>query len=284
MRPAQRVLDVLAGLVGAPVQVVDALVDHHERCVLEVTLPDGRPAVVKGDLVPERSAREARVLESAATAGVPVPVVIGRAPGPPAVLVLERVGGTWLSPDRSPRAWAATAAAVRRLHDLALPDLGAFAGRAGWAAGLEEMVTHWAPRARAGGLDGNVAETTRAAVDRLVRLRPEAPPVVTLHGDCVPIHVRLSHDDEVVALLDLGDACRGDPAWDLAVLTMRSPDRLPAVLEGYGADPDLRAWAARSWPVYRALRLIAEVGWLAEHDLDPAGAVHEASSAAQALL
>jgi Ser/Thr protein kinase RdoA (MazF antagonist) len=239
--------------------------------------------VVKGDLVPERSAREARVLESAATAGVPVPVVIGRAPGPPAVLVLERVGGTWLSPDRSPRAWAATGAAVRRLHNLALPDLGAFAGRAGWAAGLGEMVTHWASRARAAGLDGNVADATRAAVDRLVRLRPETPPAVTLHGDCVPIHVRLSHDDEVVGLLDLGDACRGDPAWDLAVLTMRSSERLPAVLDGYGADPHLRAWAARSWPIYRALRLIAEVGWLAEHDLDPAGAVHEATSAAQAL-
>lgn len=283
MRPAQRVLGVLAGLVGAPVQVVDTLVDHHERCVMEVMLPDGRPAVVKGDLVPERSAREARVLESAATAGVPVPVVIGRAPGPPAVLVLERVGGTWLSPDRSPRAWATTGAAVRRLHDLALPDLGAFAGRAGWAAGLGEMATHWAPRARAAGLDGNVADATRAAVDRLVRVRPEAPPAVTLHGDCVPIHVRLSHDDEVVGLIDLGDACRGDPAWDLGVLTMRSPERLPAVLDGYGAGADLRAWAARSWPVYRALRLIAEVGWLAEHHLDPAGAVREATAAARAV-
>jgi aminoglycoside phosphotransferase (APT) family kinase protein len=283
VRPAQRVLDVVAGLVGVPVQVVDTLVDHDERCVLEVVLPDGRPAVVKGDLVAERSAREARVLESAATAGVPVPVVIGRAPGPPAVLVLERVGGSWLSPDRSPRAWAATGAAVHRLHDLDLPDLGPFAGRAGWAAGLGEMVIQWAPRTRAAGLDGNVADATRAAVGRLVRLRPEAPPAVTLHGDCVPIHVRLSHNDEVVGLLDLGDACRGDPAWDLAVLTLRSPERLPAVLDGYGADADLRAWAARSWPVYRALRLIAEVGWLAEHDLDPAGAAREATSAAQAL-
>jgi Ser/Thr protein kinase RdoA (MazF antagonist) len=282
VRPAQRTLDVVAELVGAPVRVVDTLVDHQERCVLEVVLPDGRPAVVKGDLVAERSAREALVLELAAT-GVPVPVVIGRAPGPPAVLVLERVGGAWLSPVRSPTAWAAAGAAVRRLHDLVIPDLGAFAGRAGWAAGLGEMVTHWAPRARAAGLDGNVADATGAAVDRLVRLRPEAPPAVTLHGDCVPIHVRLNHHDEVVGLLDLGDACRGDPAWDLAVLTMRSPERLPVVLDGYRAGADLRAWAGRSWPVYRALRLIAEVGWLAEHDFDPAEGVREATAAARAL-
>jgi len=129
-----------------------------------------------------------------------------------------------------------------------------------------------------------VAYATRAAVDRLVRLRPEAPPAVTLHGDCVPIHVRLSHDDEVVGLLDLGDACRGDPAWDLAVLTMRSPERLPAVLDGYRADSELRAWAGEAWPVYRALRLIAEVGWLAEHGFDPAEAVREATSATHTTL
>jgi Ser/Thr protein kinase RdoA (MazF antagonist) len=280
---AQRVLDVVAELIGAPVRVVDILVDHRERCVLGVVLPDGRPAVVKGDLVAERSAREALVLGSAVAGGVPVPAVIGQAPGPPAVLVLERVGGAWLAPDRSRRAWAATGAAVRRLHDLAVPDLDAFAGRPGWAAGLGEMVTHWAPRARAAGLDGNMADATRAAVVRLVRLRPDAPPAVTLHGDCVPIHVRLGGDDEVLGLLDLGDACRGDAAWDLAVLTMRSPERLPAVLDGYRADPDLRAWAVRAWPVYRALRLVAEVGWLADHGFDPAAAIWEATTASRRL-
>ena len=285
MRPAQCVLDVVAELVGGPVRVADTLVDHHERCVLDVVLPDGRSAVVKGDLVAERSAREARVLDAAAAADVPVPVVIGRAAGPPqAVLVLERVGGAWLSPDRPARAWAATGTAVHRLHDLGVPGLDAFGGRDGWAAGLWEVTNHWAPRTRAAGLDGSVVDATRAAVDRLVRSRSEAPAVVTLHGDCVPIHVRLNHHDEVVGLLDLGDACRGDPAWDLVVLTMRSPERLPAVLDGYCADPDLRAWAARAWPVYRALRLVAEVGWLADHDFDPADAIHEATSAAHATL
>jgi len=284
VRPAQRVLDVVAELVGGPVRVVDTLVDHQERCVLDVELPDGRPAVVKGDVVIERSAREARVLELAAAGGVPVPVVIARAPGPPTVLVLDRMGGAWLSPDQPARAWAATGAALRRLHGVAVPGLAGLGDRDGWAAGLRGMATHWAPRARAAALDEGVVGATRAAVDRLARSRSEVPPVVTLHGDCVPIHVRLSQDDEVVGLLDLGDACRGDPAWDLAVLTMRSPERLPAVLDGYRADPDLRAWAARAWPVYRALRLVAEVGWLAEHGFDPTDAIREATSAAHATL
>jgi hypothetical protein len=58
---------------------------------------------------------------------------------------------------------------------------------------------------------------------------------------------------------------------------------LPAVLDGYGADPDVRAWTAHAWPVYRALRLVAEVGWLADHGFDPAAAVDEATSAARAI-
>jgi Ser/Thr protein kinase RdoA (MazF antagonist) len=165
-----------------------------------------------------------------------------------------------------------------------VPGLPAFAGRDGWAAGLRELADHWGPRARAAGLDRRAVDAARAASDRLLRSGPAEPGIVTLHGDCVPIHVRLDDNDQVLGLLDLGDACRGDPAWDLAVLTMRSPERLPAVLAGYGADPGLRAWASRAWPVYRALRLVAEVGWLADHGFDPAAAVNEATAAARATL
>ncbi|MGH9227570.1 MAG: phosphotransferase enzyme family protein [Acidimicrobiales bacterium] len=277
------IVDRLTALLGGPVRVVDTLVDHDERCVLELVLPDGRPVVAKCVVDPVRADAEARVLDAAAGAGVPVPRLMARAPGSPPVLLLERVGGDWLSPDRAVRTWSATGAAVRRLHGVAVAGLAGFAGRDGWPAGLRELTGHWGPRAQAAGLDGHAVGAVWAAADRLVRSRPDEPRTVTLHGDCVPIHVRVNDDDEVVGLLDLGDACRGDPAWDLAVLTMRSPERLPAVLDGYGADPDLRAWVARSWPVYRALRLVAEVGWLAGHDFDPAEAVREATSAARAI-
>lgn len=284
MRLREVVVERLTALVGDPVRVVNVLVEHDERCVLEVELPGGHPAVAKCVVDPDRADAEARVLDSAARAGVPVPRLLAVAGGSPTVLILERVGGDWLAADRPARAWAATGAAVRRLHGVAVPGLPGFAGRDGWAAGLRELADHWGPRARAAGLDRRVADAARAASDRLLRSGPAASGMVTLHGDCVPIHVRLDDDDRVLGLLDLGDACRGDPAWDLAVLTMRSPERLPAVLDGYGADPELRAWAARAWPVYRALRLVAEVGWLADHDFDPAAAVDEATSAAQATL
>jgi Ser/Thr protein kinase RdoA (MazF antagonist) len=277
------VVERLATLVGGPVRVVDTLVEHDERCVLEVELPDGRAAVAKCVVDPDRADVEALALDAAAGAGVPVPRLVARDRGSPTVLVLERVGGNWLAPDRPGTAWAATGAAVRRLHGVAAPGLPAFAGRDGWAAGLGALADHWGPRARAAGLDRRVVDAGRGAADRLVRSAAAEPRIVTLHGDCVPIHVRLDGDDRVVGLLDLGDACRGDPAWDLAVLTMRSPERLPAVLDGYGADPDLRAWTTRAWPVYRALRLVAEVGWLADHGFVPAEGIREATAAARAL-
>jgi Ser/Thr protein kinase RdoA (MazF antagonist) len=280
----EEVVERLTALVGDPVRVVNALVEHDERCVLEVELPDGRPAVAKCVVDPDRADAEARALDAAAGAGVPVSRLLARDRGRPTVLVLERVGGHWLSPDRPARAWAATGAAVRRLHGVAVPELAGFAGRDSWPAGLRELAAHWGPRARAASLDRRVVGAVRGAADRLLRSAPAEPRTVTLHGDCVPIHVRLDDDDHVVALLDLGDVCRGDPAWDLAVLTMRSPERRPAVLDGYRADPDLRAWTARAWPVYRALRLVAEVGWLADHGFDPAEAIREATSAAQATL
>jgi Ser/Thr protein kinase RdoA (MazF antagonist) len=284
MRLLEVVGERLTALVGEPVRVVNVLVEHDERCVLEVELPGGRPAVAKCVVDPDRADIEAGVLDSAARAGVPVPWLLAVAGGSPTVLVLERVGGDWLAPDRQARAWAATGAAIRRLHGVAVPGLPGFAGRDGWAAGLRELADHWGPRARAAGLGRRAVDAARAASDRLLGSGPTEPAIVTLHGDCVPIHVRLDDNDQVLGLLDLGDACRGDPAWDLAVLTMRSPDRLPAVLDGYGADPGLRAWAARAWPVYRALRLVAEVGWLADHGFDPAAAVKESTSAAQATL
>jgi aminoglycoside phosphotransferase (APT) family kinase protein len=277
--------DVLqvAEAVGGPVRVMDTLVVHQERCVLDVVLADGTPAVIKGDLDTERSAREARVLAAAAACGVPVPAVVACSLGPPAVVILERVDGAWLAPDRLARAWHAAGAALRSLHEIAVPGLPGLAGQRDWVAGVRRMLAYGETTSVAAGLSAETIAAVHPVAERLATGCPAARCEGTLHGDCVPIHVRLNDADEVVGLLDLGDACRGDPAWDIAVLTMRSPERLPAVLDGYGADPELRSWLQRTWPAYRALRLIAEVGWLAEHDFDPTAAVREATAAARAL-
>lgn len=280
-------LGQLAGRFGAPARVLGTVSAHYERCVLDVVLPDGRPAIVKGNIDPRQANAEATVLTAAREAGVPVPTVSAHISASVSLLVLERLAGDWLSPDHPPSAWQAVGATLRRLHDVAVPGLRGFAGESDWAAGLRRMLTYWTSRSRAGGLATDVIDCVRAAVDGLVESQSgdpvvPAPAPVTLHGDCMPVHFRLD-GHEVVGVLDLGDTCRGDPAWDIATLTVRSPERLPAVLDGYGAGEALRRWVDHALPAYRALRLLAEVGWLADHGYDPGTVVQSTTAAAHAL-
>jgi aminoglycoside phosphotransferase (APT) family kinase protein len=281
---AERVVGHVESMLGVPVRVVDTMVDHHERCVLDVVLPDGRPAVVKGDLDLERAAREALVLAATRGAGVPVPGVIASAvDGAPGVLVLERVGGEWLAPERSAVAWRAAGTVLRALHDTAVPGLRELAGQRDWASGMRWMITYFERRCREAGLSADVMTEVRSAVDGLAGECPAGLLGATIHGDCMPIHVHLDGEDRVVGLLDLGEASRGDPAWDLVVLTLRSPARLRAVLDGYGADDRLRARVDRAFPTYRACRLVIEAGWLAEHGFEAAETARAATESASAL-
>jgi aminoglycoside phosphotransferase (APT) family kinase protein len=78
-----------------------------------------------------------------------------------------------------------------------------------------------------------------------------------------------SAGDTIAAVIDFGDACTGDPAWDLAVLTLDDPARLGDVLTGYGPDPRLaRRISALAGP-YRLLRRLGEANWLADHGFSP---------------
>jgi aminoglycoside phosphotransferase (APT) family kinase protein len=122
-----------------------------------------------------------------------------------------------------------------------------------------------------------------------------------LHGDCQPSHFLLgaaepdaglgaagpdamlgaadadadlgpagqSAGDTIAAVIDFGDACTGDPAWDLAVLTIDDPGRLDDVLTGYAPEPRLaRRISALAGP-YRLLRRLGEASWLADHGFSP---------------
>jgi hypothetical protein len=75
--------------------------------------------------------------------------------------------------------------------------------------------------------------------------------------------------DTIAAVIDFGDACTGDPAWDLAVLTLDDPGRLDDVLTGYAPQPRLaRRISALAGP-YRLLRRLGEASWLADHGFSP---------------
>jgi aminoglycoside phosphotransferase (APT) family kinase protein len=86
----------------------------------------------------------------------------------------------------------------------------------------------------------------------------------------------------IAAVIDFGDACTGDPAWDLAVLTLEDPGRLGDVLAGYQPEPHLaRRISALAGP-YRLLRRLGEASWLADHGFSPEPAVAPLRDAAAA--
>jgi aminoglycoside phosphotransferase (APT) family kinase protein len=271
----------LRGELGPDARVVEWLVDHPQRCVGEVLLGDGRRVAAKADVEARAIAREVAVLRAGRDGGVPLPAVLAEWIEPePAMFVAEWLEGDWLAPERPERAWAAAGATLRRLHDVDVPGLGFFGREPSWTTGMAAWFAWERRQAHEVGVEGAVAgaiDAVGAALDRLAT--EHGPPIGTLHADCGPIHWRLDGDDQVVGLIDLGTAMRGDPAYDLTVLTLRTPERLPAVLDGYGADEALRRWVERSLVVYRAFRHLGEVVWLAQHDFDPSNALGELDAA-----
>jgi aminoglycoside phosphotransferase (APT) family kinase protein len=157
----------------------------------------------------------------------------------------------------SSTAWTAAGAAVRALHDAALPAWSGASLRekaASLDAECRWLLAHdVVPR----DLVRRNREVAEAA------LRPGTP--VFMHGDLQVAHVFVD-GDEVTGILDWSEAGRGSAMYDLASLTLGHPERLGDVVGGYGADAvDLevvRAW----W----SLRSLTAIRWLVEHGFDPA--------------
>jgi aminoglycoside phosphotransferase (APT) family kinase protein len=247
----------LAALWGVSVQVNEVYVEHQERVVFRTATPAGRRVVVKAFADPDRLAAEAVALHAAAAAGVPVPEVVDRFPD---MLVLGWLDGQPLLSSSPDRHWAAAGRTLRRLHDHATT-----AGVTGFA-GIVGVN-------RTAGIAGS---DERSGAD-------DVPPECLLHGDSASIHWRI-RSDGTAAMLDLGDACVGDPVWDLVVLTHWDEARLPAVLDGYRADDALRARVGRLYEPYRVVRHLLAVEWLVDHGYDPAPTLRELRRIATQLV
>lgn len=109
-------------------------------------------------------------------------------------------------------------------------------------------------------VDAHVVDAAHAIAAELLTDRSVIP--VLTHRDLQSAHVFVD-DGRVTAIIDWGDVGLGDALYDVATLTGRQPDRLDAVLAGYGdVDRDIvRAWWAE--------RFLGEPRWMVEHDLDP---------------
>lgn len=80
-----------------------------------------------------------------------------------------------------------------------------------------------------------------------------------LHGDPHPGNL-IFRENELVGVVDFGDLCAGDPATDLALLTLLAPyDATQHALDLYGASDDLRrrsmGWAALMSAIFLTLGL-----------------------------
>ena len=225
------------------------VVAHQERATLRVG-----DVFLKVDGDQQGTDRE---IEAMTAAPVPTAQVLWRHPP---VLALAGLPGRALGRLGEPStasggAWAAAGAVVRRLHDAPLPSwrgrslddkTSALDAECAWLVENEVLPA---------GLVGRNREAAEAV------LRPWRP--VFMHGDLQVAHVFVD-GDAVTGVLDWSEAGQGDPAYDLASLTLGHPEHLGDVLAGYDAEVDLdviRGW----W----SLRSLMAVRWLVEHGFDP---------------
>jgi aminoglycoside phosphotransferase (APT) family kinase protein len=227
------------------VDVVEVVVAHSERATLRV-----------GEVFLKVDADQTRLdveVEAMAIVPVPTPEILWRKPPALALAALpgRALGHLGEPSSATPAAWAATGAAIRRLHDSPLPrwpgrsadDFRAELDReCEWLIANDILPIDVITRNRA------LAETA---------IRPWTP--VFVHGDLQVDHVFIE-GDEVTGIIDWSEASQGDALRDLATLTLGHPEHLDNVIAGYGKDVDrklIRAW----W----SLRCLSNIRWLHEH-------------------
>lgn len=232
------------------VEEVKIVVAHSERATLRV-----------GGVFLKIDSDQSRLdveVQAMALAPIPTPQVLWHKPPVLALAALpgKALGNLGEPSTASPAAWTAAGAAVRMLHDAPLPPWPGNRSPDESASRLETEC-EWLVANR-------VLPADLVAVNRRVAeaaLRPCTP--VFTHGDLQISHVFVE-GDVVTGVIDWSEASRGDPLFDLAVLTLGHEEHLADVVTGYGADVDLdviRAW----W----SLRSLVAIRWLVEHGFDP---------------
>ncbi|MDQ0987717.1 aminoglycoside phosphotransferase family protein [Streptomyces sp. V2I9] len=175
--------------------------------------------IPRSERAPELQRKECRwlpVLAPRLPLPVPLPVRIGEpsARFPKSWTVMTWVPGEPLdrsSISRGDHAADALAAFLRALHVEApagaptAPDRGGHPSR--YTEGFDHFFQAVAPH--------DVADEVRAVQDDAVAAAAWGGPPVWVHGDLHPANVVVA-DGTLAGIIDFGDLCAGDPAWDLA--------------------------------------------------------------------
>ena len=231
-------------------QDIEVVVAHPERATIRVG-----EVFLKIDTDQEQADRE---VESMRLAPVPTAEVLWRRPP---VLALAALPGAPIArlgePATTPSAaWEAVGAVVRRLHDADPPPWES--GRATDRGATLERECAWLVEHDR--LPADVVERGRALALGVLGPRPRG----FIHGDLQVAHVLVDEEGRVTGVLDWSEGGAGDPAYDLATLTLGHRDRLAQLLVGYGREVEEEA--IRGW---WALRCLTSIRWLVEHGYDP---------------
>jgi aminoglycoside phosphotransferase (APT) family kinase protein len=254
-------LPAIEYLLGKRPDHVEAVLDYGYRAVWKV-MADGQAFAVKCYESSELLERELQPHLHAGRAGVPVPEVVAEAREPVPTLVMRWVDGSSLGSCRSEKAWRDAGRILRLAHQEPVLQPRPDAWTDFLLSTLQDGLTYLVERRGLGPSDADRALGRAFALRSLVGARP----LVWLHGDCQPDHFLVDpRTERVASVIDWADAREGDALMDLAVLTLHREDALPAVLDGYGADADLREATDSLLPLYRAVRAVDAARWLDEH-------------------
>jgi len=165
-------------------------------------------------------AAEADAIERARAVGVPVPEILAVSLDEPPYLVLAAVAGT---PSDEPEVLVQAVHALRRLHQIHED--------ADWAGALTALIEDLGKLQDI--VPDDLADRLRVTMPPFIAEVADVPPSL-LHGDLHARHL-YAVDGKLTAILDWGDACYGDPRYDLARLTMTADPS--TILTAYGLTP-----------------------------------------------
>ncbi|GEM_PF-3237391 len=240
------------------------------RVVFETRVA-GRDCIVKVHRSKDGSSSEVAGMELARSSGARVPPVRYWEPGPPVIVVQDRVAGRPLAYAEEPEAWRDAGRQLAAMHAATTPaEFPRFdQGEAGWRQFIQTWVAEEVAEARREQrLDEGSLTALETFVDEAFAAMGDRPRTM-LHGDCQAEHLLVDDRLRVVAVLDFGDTGTGDPLWDIATICLWNPERLPALLEGYGRPEGLTPAEGVILQAYSVLRHLTSASWLAANGFDP---------------
>ncbi|MFD2081690.1 phosphotransferase family protein [Actinopolymorpha cephalotaxi] len=253
--PRPVLADVVRRAVGSEIDRIERIVEGYSNEVYRVRCADAQDVVIRIPRFddapsPAASQGEARAIEGARAAGVPVPEIL--------LLDTVRIDGAELPvmvqrtvPGR-PLGDVIDGLSRRQRHDV-LTEIGELIARINgidvehpldWPTAMSaDLANRQANRDRilAGGFSAPEFDRMLGLLQGYVRDHP-CERWVLCHGDLGPKHIFVSGDDadgaavRVSGIIDFGDWKPGPPVHDLAVLRVRGPLlELSPLLAGYGA-------------------------------------------------